>query len=351
MMKKTSALHLFIEGLKLLLCRNKKSLPYKFCTSARLGPSLRYQRISIYRFSLQIILFSSSNSPVFDLYCPKRIDNNLEPSCYMGHPRSHLILYSFGVLKFCTSLGGGLAKISDKNLYLKMSEIYHKDPVQQIEQYYSNVKKYFYFYWILNVPYVIKPLMSIVRLLNLNHMEFVVKRLRAFTKTPNTEELFLSLRRQPCQPLLAFLYHRLQTYDYNHLRIQKENALYVLNNLQTNSIIKFIGMNVKIKNFWLFPIVVCQPDLFVKILSKYHIDAYRGTTQLNVITKQLTDTEENLPISIDDHHKCPNAEYLIEHVIYLPVHCYVPKHVLNQLIAIVNRTAKEIEKYQLRSKL
>jgi perosamine synthetase len=124
----------------------------------------------------------------------------------------------------------------------------------------------------------------------------------------------------------------------------------VLNNLDTKCNIKLLGMNSQLKNFWLFPIIVSKPDLFVKILSKYHIDAYRGTTQLNVITKQLTGTD-NLPISIDDNHKCPNAEYLIEHVIYLPVHCHVPKQVLKQLIDIVNRTAKQIDQYHLKSKL
>lgn len=286
----------------------------------------------------------------YDMYCQKRQDNHLPISCYMGHPRSHIILYSFGVLKFCTALGGGFAKISDKNLYRKMSTIYQQDPIQETQQYYSNVKKYFYLYWLLNVPYVIKPLMFIVRLFKLNHMEFVVKRLRAFSKPPNTNELFLSLRRQPCRPLLAFLYHRLRTYDYELVEKQKQNAIYVLERLQTNSGIKFIGYNCDLKNFWLFPILVPKPDLFVKILSKNHIDAYRGTTQLNVITKQLTDTD-SLPTSIDDRHKCPNAEYLIEHVIYLPVHCYVPKHVLDQMISIVNRTSKEIEQYYLKAKL
>jgi len=293
---------------------------------------------------------SKDNRTNFDMYCPIRLENNIQSSCYMGHPRSHLILYSFGVLKFCTSLGGGFAKISDRNLYKKMLEIYQKDPIQEVEQYLSNVKKYFYLYWLLNVPYVIKPLMYIVRLLNLNHMEFVVNRLRAFSKIPNTNQLFISLRRQPCRPLLAFLYYRFQTYDYKILENQKEKAFYVLNNLEKISTIELIGMNCKLKNFWLFPILVSKPDLFVKILSKYHIDAYRGTTQLNVITKQLIDTD-NLPISIDDYHKCPNAEYLIEHVIYLPVHCYVPKQVLDQLINIVNRTAKQIEQYHLTSKL
>ncbi|CAF1170560.1 unnamed protein product [Adineta steineri] len=293
---------------------------------------------------------SKDKTTNLDLYCPTRIQNNSEPTCYMGHPRSHITLYSFGVLKFCTSLGGGLAKISDYNLYKKMSELYEKDPIQNTEQYYTNVKKYFYLFWLLNIPYVIKPLMYIIRLLNLNHMEFVVNRLRAFSKPPQPSELFLSLRRQPCRPLLAFLYHRFQTYDYEHLHKQKENAFYVINNLKQISTLQFIGMNCQLKNFWLFPILVSKPDLFVKILSKYHIDAYRGTTQLNVITKQLLDAD-NLPISIDDHHKCPNAEYLIDHVIYLPVHCYVPKYVLKQLIDIVNRTAQEIEQYHLRSKL
>lgn len=284
------------------------------------------------------------------MHCPKRNDSDYEPSSYMGHPRSHLILYSFGVLKFCTALGGGIAKISDHNLYRKMSEIYCQDPIQNTQQYLANVKKYFYLYWLLNVPYVIKPLMYIIRSFNLNHMGFVVNRLRAFSKTPSKEELFLTLRRQPCQPLLAFLYHRFQTYDYKNLEIQREKALYVLNNLQKVSTMQSIGMNCKLKNFWLFPLIVAKPDLFVQSLSRNHIDAYRGTTQLNVITKLLTDTD-NVPCTIDRYHKCPNAEYLIENVIYLPVHCYVPEKVLKQMINIVNKTAKQIEQYHLRSKL
>ncbi|CAF0989401.1 unnamed protein product [Rotaria magnacalcarata] len=286
----------------------------------------------------------SSNQSGFDMYCPKGIHSANEPSCYMGHPRSHLVLYSFGVLKFCTALGGGLVKISDHNLHRKMSEIYRSDPIQNTEQYLSNVKKYFYLYWILNVPYVIKPLMYVIRLFKLNHMGYVVNNLRAFSKIPSKEELFLSLRRQPCRPLLAFLYQRFQTYDYTQLDIQRERAFYVLNNLLKISTIQLIGMNCKLKNFWLFPLVVAKPDLFVGILSKNHIDAYRGTTQLNVITALLADT-------IDDCHKCPNAEYLIEHVIYLPVHCHVPKQVLEKLINIVSKTAQQIEQYHLRSKL
>ena len=293
---------------------------------------------------------SKDNSTHMDMYCPKRRESQLEPSCYMGHPRSHLILYSFGVLKFCTALGGGFAKISDRNLYEQMSTIYRQDPIQDVEQYSSNVKKYFYLYWLLNSPYVIKPLMYIVRLLNLNHMEFVVNRLRAFSKAPSAEQLFLSLRRQPCRPLLAFMHYRFQMYDYRVLQNQREKAMYVLNHLENNSSIKLIGMNCKLKNFWLFPIIVSKPDLFVRILSKNHVDAYRGTTQLNVITKQLTETD-NLPVSINENHKCPNAEYLIEHVIYLPVHSYVPINVLDKLITIVNQTAKQVEQYHLQSKL
>ena len=271
-------------------------------------------------------LFFSSDSPIFDVYCPKAIQINTKPSCYMGHPRSHLILYSFGALKFCTALGGGIAKILDRNLYTKMCTIYRQDPIQEVQQYLSNVKKYFYLYWLLNTPYVIKPLMYIIRLLNLNHMDFVINRLRAFSQMPNRQELFVSLRRQPCRPLLAFLYHRFQTYDYKYLQIQKEKATYVVNNLDKMSSIKLIGMNCKLKNYWLFPIIVAKPDVFVRILSKYHIDAYRGTTQLNVITRQLTSTDNTL-FSTDKHFKCPNAEYLIDHVIYLPVHGYVPKQV------------------------
>lgn len=274
-----------------------------------------------------------------DLYCPRN-DNRL-PTCYMGHPRSHLILFSFGVLKFCTALGGAFAKTFDRQLYEQMSNIYQSDPIQSTEQYLSNVRKYFYLYWLLNVPYVIKPVMSIVRLFRLNHMEFVIDRLRAFSTIPDAEQLFILLRRQPCRALLAFMFYRFQTYDYRILEEQREKALYVVNQLQKNVHIQLIGMKCQLKNFWLFPIIVSKADLFVQILSRHHIDAYRGTTQLNVITKLFPQT----------NHACPNGEYLIDNVIYLPVHSHVPKQVLDRLIQIVHQTAQQIEQYYLKSKL
>ena len=291
-----------------------------------------------------------SKAPVIDMHCPMRVNHNIEPLCYMGHPRSHLVLFSFGVLKFCTALGGGFAKISDDALHARMLKLYRADPIQDAQQYSGNVKKYFYLYWLLNSPYAIKFVMYIIRLFNLNHMEFVVQRLRAFAKQPNTDELFRSLRRQPCRPLLAFLHSRFQHYDHRHLATQRDKGMYVVNKLEKNSAIQFIGLNSTIKNFWLFPIIVSKPDLFAKILSKHHVDAYRGTTQLNVITKQLTDTD-TVPLTVDHTHKCPNAEYLIDHVIYLPVHAHVPHSVLDQLITIVNKIARQIDDYALRSKL
>ena len=117
-----------------------------------------------------------------DFYCPKQINKNFQSSCYLGHPRSHLILFSFGVIKYCTSLGGGIAKISDQILYNNMLKIYHNDPIQNLKQYTINVKKYFYLYWVLNIPYVIKPLMYIIRFIKFNHMEYVINRLRAFSQ-------------------------------------------------------------------------------------------------------------------------------------------------------------------------
>ena len=275
------------------------------------------------------------------MHCPRRTNSQIQATCYLGHPRSHMVLFSFGILKYCTALGGGMAKISDRNLYERMSKIYFQDPIQETEQYRMNGKKYFYLYWLLNVPHVIKPLMYIIRLFNLKHMEFVVNRLRAFNSNPNPDDLFKSLRRQPCRALLAFLLHRFRNYRVEHLVMQREKAMYVLDRLNRNLSIQTIGMDCPLKNFWLFPIIVPVPDLFVKHLSKNHIDAYRGSTQLNVISKLID----------DQRSFCPNAESLIENVIYLPVHCHVPRIVLDQLIDKVNRVGEQLEKYVLRSKL
>ncbi|CAF1240221.1 unnamed protein product [Didymodactylos carnosus] len=320
----------------------------------------------------QIQLLTSHRYYPTNLYCHTRLssadteiktdDNQLENQklCYLGHPRSHLVMFSFGVLKFCTALGGGLVKISNYDLYMRMKTLYENDPVQITEQYYLNVKKYFYLYWLLNIPHIIKPLMYIVRYFQINHMEYAIERLRAFSKTQSTEQVFSYIRRQPCKALLVFLLKRFQSYDYELIDIQREKALYVLRHLNESNSLKFVGMNASVRNFWLFPIIVQKPDLFVRLLSKSHIDAYRGTTQLNVATKQLTGTSIVLPSSNDSVptniseqqiYSCPKAENLIDHVIYLPVNRLVPYNVLDQLINVVNNIAKQIDQYAIKSKL
>lgn len=234
-----------------------------------------------------------------------------------------------------------MVKIIDKQLYERMLNISNQDPIQDTTQYEANCKKYFLLYWLLNVPSVIRPLMHVIRAFKINHMEHVIRRLRAFDKSPDKDELFAYLRRQPCRPLLMFLNYRFKNYTSQHLLVQRHKAMYVMERLQKTIGIRSVGTSCLLKNFWLFPIIVDAPDLFVQHLAKSHVDAYRGTTQLNVITKLID----------NDKYRCPMGEYLIENVIYLPVHCYVPQTVLDQLIQTVINVAEQISQYALRSKL
>ena len=93
-------------------------------------------------------------------------------------------------------------------------------------------------------------------------------------------------------------------------------------------------------------------DTIVKLLYAMGIDAYRGATQLNLVQPDPTSSQG--PVSQLDPRYPSEARYLIDHVVYLPVHKHVPFHVLNHICNCVRHAIKmsrDSPKVRLPSKL
>ena len=169
-------------------------------------------------------------------------------SC-IGHPESDLSLFSFGPIKYCTSFGGGIAKVKSKNLYEKMNEFYCTYPEQKSSEYFKKLAKYLIAFIALDCPNFIKPAMYLTKTFGIDHQKHVVQLLRGFP-----EKLMEKLRHQPSTALLQTMLERQQSYVHGDINIANCKAEYIYQRLP--DCVTQVGNRAHIKNYWLLPIVV-----------------------------------------------------------------------------------------------
>ncbi|XP_062580685.1 uncharacterized protein LOC134242601 [Saccostrea cucullata] len=242
---------------------------------------------------------------------------------WLGNPRSDLSLFSFGVIKPSTAFGGAIAKIRDQDLYDKMHRHYSKYPVQKHGEYFKKLTKYFMVYLLLDCPQVVKPAMWLTRTLNIDHKRYVIKMLRGFPS-----DMVHRIRQQPSNALLQTLRHRLKNFKATEFKSTSIKGDYVRERLPES--VTIVGAESTVNNYWLYPILVENPDTVVKILNAMGIDAYRGATQLNIIEPEKWNPHLDYFAPLI-HYYPHEARYLIDHVVYLPVNKSVPFHVLDQI--------------------
>lgn len=167
----------------------------------------------------------------------------------IGHPESDLSLFSFGPIKYCTSFGGGIAKVRDNELYEQMCAYYDEYPIQKQSEYLYKLLKYSLAFVVLDCPVVIKPAMYMAKCLDINHQKHVVRLLRGF---PNN--LMEKIRHQPSTALLQTMLLRQSSYESKEIHLANSRADYITQRLPES--VTQVGNRAYIKNSWLLPIVV-----------------------------------------------------------------------------------------------
>ncbi|KAL4217219.1 hypothetical protein ACF0H5_023671 [Mactra antiquata] len=260
----------------------------------------------------------------------------------LGDPRSDVALFSFGVIKYCTSFGGAIVKIRDQLLYDKMMQTYNQYPTQKSSEYLTKICKYMFFFGSLEMS---TGIMYICRSLNIDYKSFFLKLLRGFPK-----DMLRRIKHKPSTPLLSTMKRRFENFKQSEFENAQVKGEYARQRLPENA--QLIGMKAKINNYWLFPILVDTPDEILHWLNAVGVEAYRGATQLNIIEPENDVNTDD----ISQLHPCYPAEarYLIDHVIYLPIHKNVPFHELNKICKAVHyalKMSKDSPRVRLQSKL
>ncbi|WAR10700.1 GDPPS-like protein [Mya arenaria] len=263
----------------------------------------------------------------------------------IGNPRSDLVLFSFGVIKFSTAFGGAIAKIKDESVYKKMLEVYGTYRVQGHGEFLKKIFKYYLVYLIL-LPFSEKILISAARFFGIDHKAMAVQMLRGFP-----DQMTQRIKMRPSSALLQMLRERLEGFSKSDFETGQVKGDYVRMRLPEEA--QMVGMKAIINNYWLFPILVESPDTVLSVLNALGVDAYRGATQLNIIEPETSPNSDDPMTPIDPSYPS-EARYLIDHVVYLPVNKKVPFHVLNKICNAVKeaiRLSKDSPKVRIQSKL
>ena len=94
------------------------------------------------------------------------------------------------------------------------------------------------------------------------------------------------------------------------------------------------GHMVENRNYWLFPMVVENKDLFIQYMIQKGVVTVKSSTQLKEVKPH------------DEAHKhAPMTRWLMDNVIYLPVHKGVPEKELKEQITRMCDGYAALKKY------
>jgi len=192
---------------------------------------------------------------------------------YCGHPLSDLSFFSFGTIKFSTCLGGGVGRVRDEEVYDSMREIERTYPVQSTRVYAKKLVKVAPVWGITNIDNLTRLLFNVVYTLKIDHSALIVKLVRGFPK----EELLQNLRQQPCVSLLVTMRERVKRFDTTY---HKDFTTRMKDFVNSVPGLNIPGRDAEFIDFWLFPILVNDPQRMAKALQACGIDATVTSTQL-----------------------------------------------------------------------
>jgi perosamine synthetase len=256
---------------------------------------------------------------------------------YYGHPQADISFFSFGSIKSSTALGGGISLIK-KELQNNINNQNIAEKIQELQQQYPQKSELWFFIRVwkylllksLSIPWIYYLLIQTLKILSKDLDSTINATTRGFSQG----NLLAKIRYLPPHHLVHFLAYRLWKCQENKCQDfcdRVETAQHFLAILQPsiNKII-FPGIEANYHSFWLFPIIVTQPEILMMKLRDRNFDVTRGTTSLTVCES---------PSNAFNYPSLENAKYLMEHVLFLPISSKFPKIELERLASIL---AKEV---------
>ena len=168
-----------------------------------------------------------------------------------GHQLSDLTFFSFGSIKYYTSLGGAVVGVKNPEILKKMRAKLDQYPIQSQWTYFKKLTAYSLLMMVvLNNSLFNWLVVNSFHLLGFNYKEYFISLLRAFPGGITLSKLHY----QPSAVLLRFMLYRMRGVNDKDFRTIKLKGDFVSKNLPRNVFVP--GMKADIASYWLFPLVV-----------------------------------------------------------------------------------------------
>jgi dTDP-4-amino-4,6-dideoxygalactose transaminase len=213
-------------------------------------------------------------------------------------------MFSFGLIKTATALGGALLTIRDPSLLASVRAIQAHYPQQKTAKFIRRVAKYTIFKAITDSSFTYGVLLAGMRVMGKNHHVVVRKLSRSFLP----ENLVAQIRQRPSVPLLQLLQHRITTFDTSRLKDRKSKVEHFASQLPESC--RPVGFGQTQHTYWLCPIRVENPAILIESLYQAGFDAADGGTSLAVISTEI-------------HPNPKRAKVMMEELVFVPTdHTY-----------------------------
>jgi perosamine synthetase len=237
-----------------------------------------------------------------------------------GDPRADVSMFSFGLLKTATALGGALFKVRDLSLLDRMRFHQLRWPLQKRSAHARRIAQTAAFMALTRpVPYSL-----IQRAAAASGKDFdrtVNSSVRAFP-AGSAGELVRRLEVRPGAPLLRLLEHRLRHFDVDRLDARAASGDALAAMLPAGLHVGGRGVD---HTHWLFGVVVSHPDATTDALRALGFDAARKASSVCAIAAPADRT--------DLEPRC--AREAMSRLVFLPAYPELPEGSLEQLASVM----------------
>jgi perosamine synthetase len=188
---------------------------------------------------------------------------------YQGCPQADASMFSFGVIKAGTALGGAVLQVRKPEILNKMRHAQAQWPVQSRWHYLRRMMKYSGMKLLSSRP-TTGMVAWVCKVVGCDYDLWVNRAARGFPG----DGFFKQIQRQPSAPLLAVLERRLRRYDAERWGRHAAKGRELARLLGPK--VSCPGAMVEPHTYWVFPIISDAPKTLMELLARAGFDATQG---------------------------------------------------------------------------
>ena len=195
-----------------------------------------------------------------------------------GDQLADVSMFSFGILKTSTALGGAMLTVRDASFVARMRQMHRRWPVQKRSTHLKRIVQTSAFVGLTQpLPYTLVA--AAAGALHADFDQFVNSAARAFP-ADSTAELVKRLEQRPSAPLLKLLAYRIRNFDHARLTARAASGERLAAMLPAGL---HIGGSALNHTHWLFPVVAGRPQELIRSARDAGFDAARSASSVTAV--------------------------------------------------------------------